>query len=64
LWLVRAAKALAALGGRDYVTPEDVQGAWRPVLRHRVVLAPNAEVEGVSSDEALGEILTRIPIPH
>jgi MoxR-like ATPase len=64
LWLVRAAKALGALAGRDYVTPEDIQLVFRPVLRHRIVLAPNAEVEGLSSDEALGEVLTRIAIPH
>jgi MoxR-like ATPase len=64
LWLVRAAKAIAALAGRDYVTPEDVQDVWRPVLRHRVVLAPAAEVEGMTSDEALAQVLKRVPIPH
>ena len=64
LWFVRAAKAVAAIAGRDYVTPEDVQGVCCPVLRHRIVLAPAAEVEGMTSDEALSQVLKRVPIPH
>jgi MoxR-like ATPase len=64
LWLVRAAKAVAALGARDYVTPEDVQAVFCPALRHRVVLEPGAEVEGMNSDEALRDAIKRVPIPH
>jgi MoxR-like ATPase len=64
LWLVRAAKAVAALGARDYVTPEDVQAVLCPALRHRVVLEPGAEVEGMNSDEALRDVIKRVPIPH
>jgi len=64
LWLVRAAKAVAALAARDYVTPEDVQAVWCPALRHRVVLEPGAEVEGLTTDQALREVVKRVPIPH
>jgi MoxR-like ATPase len=64
LWLVRAAKVIAALDGRDYVVPEDVQEVWYPAFRHRVVLDPGAEVEGLSSDEALRQVLQRIAVPH
>jgi MoxR-like ATPase len=64
LWLVRAAKAIAALSARNYVTPEDVQAVWCPALRHRVVLEPGAEVEGTSPDEALRDVIKRVPIPH
>jgi MoxR-like ATPase len=64
LWLVRAAKAVAALEGRDYVLPEDVQHVWLPVLRHRVILEPSAEVEGISSDEALRGVLRAVPTPQ
>jgi len=64
LWLARAAKAVAALEGRDYVLPEDVQEVWRPVLRHRVILEPSAEVEGTSPDEVLAGVLRAVPAPH
>ncbi len=64
LWLTRAAKALAAMGGRDYVLPEDVQRAWLPCFRHRVVIEPSAEVDGISADDALRQVLTRVPVPH
>ncbi len=64
LWLLRAAKASAALEGRDYVLPDDVQAVWAPVLRHRIMLEPTAEVEGVSPDEALASVLKVVPAPH
>jgi MoxR-like ATPase len=64
LWLVRAAKAVATLEGRDYVLPEDVQQVWLPVLRHRVILEPSAEVEGISSDEALRGVLRAVATPQ
>jgi MoxR-like ATPase len=62
--LVRAAKALAALEGRDFVLPEDVQEAWLPTLRHRVVLEPSAEVEGLRVDEALRRTLESVTVPR
>jgi MoxR-like ATPase len=64
LWMVRAAKSFAALEGRDFVLPEDVQAVIRPALRHRVVLEPGAEVEGMSPDDAVDEVVRGVPVPH
>jgi MoxR-like ATPase len=64
LLLLRAAKALAALGGRDFVLPEDVQEAWAPTLRHRIVLEPGAEVEGLRADDALRSVLESVTVPR
>jgi MoxR-like ATPase len=62
--LLRAAKAHAALAGRDFVLPEDVQASWLPALRHRVVLEPAAEVEGTTPDEALRRTLESVTVPR
>jgi MoxR-like ATPase len=64
LWLVRAAKAIASLAGRDYVIPEDIQQVWTPVLRHRIMLEPSAEVENLDADDALAGVLRAVPAPH
>ncbi len=64
LWMVRAAKAIAGLEGRNFVLPEDVQAVIRPALRHRVMLEPAAEVEGMSPDDALEEVVRSVPVPH
>jgi len=64
LLLLRAAKALAALDGRDFALPEDVQEAWLATLRHRVVLDPAAEVEGLVADEALRRTLESVTVPR
>ena len=52
------------LAGRDFVTPDDVKGLALPVLRHRVVLTPEAEVEGQTVDERLAAILATLPAPR
>src|SRR5208282_3892734 len=64
LWMVRAAKAIACLEGRGFVLPEDVQAIIRPMLRHRVVLEPSAEVEGMTPDDAVEEVVRGVPVPH
>jgi MoxR-like ATPase len=64
LMLLRAAKANAALEGRDYVLPEDVQEMWLPTLRHRIQLDPAAEVEGLNADDALERTLRGIAVPR
>jgi len=64
VWLLRAAKANAALEGRDFVLPEDVQEMWLPTLRHRVELDPAAEVEGASVDDALHRCLETVTVPR
>jgi MoxR-like ATPase len=62
--LLRAAKATAALAGRDYVLPEDVQEIWLPVLRHRIKLDPSVEVDGLRPDEALQHVLESVAVPR
>jgi MoxR-like ATPase len=64
LWMVRGAKAIAALEARDFVLPEDVQAVIRPTLRHRVVLEPGAEVEGTGPDDAVDEVVRAVAVPH
>ena len=64
LWMVRGAKAIAAIEGRDFVLPEDVQAVSRPTLRHRVVLEPGAEVEGMGPDDAVDEVARAVAVPH
>jgi MoxR-like ATPase len=64
LWMLRAAKAIAALEGRDFVLPEDIQQVFKPTLRHRIVLEPSAEVEGMSPDDAIDEVARAVPVPH
>jgi MoxR-like ATPase len=61
--LFRSSRASALLGGRDYVTPDDVKDMSAPVLRHRLRLSPELEVEGTQTDSILDEILRRIPVP-
>jgi MoxR-like ATPase len=64
LWMVRGAKAIATLEGRDFVLPEDVQAVIRPTLRHRVMLEPGAEVEGMGPDDAVDEVVRAVAVPH
>jgi MoxR-like ATPase len=64
LWMVRASKAIAAIEGREFVLPENVQAVIRPTLRHRLVLEPGAEVEGMTPDDAVDEVVRSVPVPH
>jgi MoxR-like ATPase len=64
LWMVRAAKAIACLEARNFVLPEDVQAVIGPTLRHRVMLEPSAEVEGMTPDEVVEEVVRSVPVPH
>jgi len=59
-----AVRARAALDGRDYAIPDDVQALLVPVLRHRVVLGPTAEIEGRTSDDVLTTIVNRMDAPR
>jgi MoxR-like ATPase len=61
--LQRAARAGAVFDGRDYVVPDDVKGRAVSVLRHRVTLAPELEVEGRTADEVIAGVLTRVVAP-
>ncbi len=62
--LAAASRALAALQGRDFVIPDDVKSLAIPVLRHRVNLSPSAEIEGLTSDRILREILDQTAAPR
>jgi MoxR-like ATPase len=61
--LMLVAKALAALAERDYVIPDDVKAAVLPALRHRVVLRPEAELEGLDTDRVLTDVLAAVEVP-
>ncbi|MGQ9876084.1 MAG: AAA family ATPase [Chloroflexus sp.] len=58
------AMVLAAIHDRNYVTPDDVKLPARPVLRHRIILRPEAEIEGLNPDIAINRILNRIEVPR
>jgi MoxR-like ATPase len=59
-----ASKAFAAMNGRDFVTPEDVKFIAVPVMRHRVILTPESEMEGIASDEVIKEIIDKVEVPR
>jgi MoxR-like ATPase len=62
--LLAAARARAALRGAEWVSPDDVKAMAAPVLRHRLVLRPEAELEGASPDELVAELLGAEPVPR
>jgi MoxR-like ATPase len=64
LMVLQAAKARAALQGRGHVVPDDVKAVARPVLRHRLLLKPGAEIDGFTADHVIDEILNRTEIPR
>ena len=62
--LFRVARAAALLAGRDFVTPDDVKAHAPAVLRHRVLIAPEIEIEGRTSDHVIASLLARVPAPQ
>ncbi len=62
--LLLAAKTWAAMQNRAYVTPDDVKFLARPVYRHRIILKPEAEIEGLTPDTAMARILARVDVPR
>lgn len=62
--LLRAAQAAALMDGREFAVPDDVKALAAPVLRHRIVVAPELELEGVTADQALRSIMDRIEVPR
>jgi MoxR-like ATPase len=64
LMVLTAAKARAALSGRGHVTPDDIKKVARPVLRHRVLLKPGAEIDGFKSEEIIDGILSKVEVPR
>jgi MoxR-like ATPase len=61
--LMAVAKAIAAVDGRDYVIPDDVKASTRPVLRHRIILRPEADLEGITPDQVLEDVLRAVEVP-
>jgi len=64
LAIVNAAKAVAAINGRDFVTPDDIILVAAPVLRHRIMLTPDKEMEGVTPDDVIAQIIQKIEVPR
>jgi MoxR-like ATPase len=64
LSIMRVAQAAAAFDGRDYLVPDDVKRAIPPVLRHRVMLKPEAELEGFDADRVLADVIAAVPVPR
>jgi MoxR-like ATPase len=61
--MMMASKAMAAIEGRDFLIPDDVKSAAPPILRHRVLLKPEADLEGISPDQVVAEVLAGIAVP-
>ncbi len=64
LAIMNASKAMAAINGRDFVTPDDILEVVYPVLRHRLILSPDKEMEGVSEDAVIRQIIQSMDIPR
>lgn len=62
--VLNASKALAAISGRDFVTPDDVQAIVPHVLRHRIILTPEREMEGASNDDVIAQLIQKIDVPR
>lgn len=64
LAIMNASKALAAMNGRDFVTPDDIKKISPSVLRHRIMLTPEREMEGITADKVVQQIIETIEIPR
>lgn len=64
LALMKTSKAMAAIKGRDFVTPDDIRDVSVPVLNHRLILSPEREMEGVTIDEVIKDIIESIEVPR
>lgn len=62
--LLNATKAYAAMNGRDFVTPDDIQFLLRPVIEHRIQLTPEAELQGISMEEVSQQIVQQVEVPN
>ena len=62
--LLLASKALAAMRSRDFATPDDIRDVTHPVLRHRLVMRSDAEIEGITADQVIEEILASVEVPR
>lgn len=61
--IMKTAKVKAAMSGRDFVIPEDIQFVTVPVMRHRIILSPEREMEGLTTDEAIATLISQVEVP-
>ncbi|MGB0862013.1 MAG: AAA family ATPase [Saprospiraceae bacterium] len=64
LAIMKTSKAVAAMGGRDFVTPDDIKTVAFPVLNHRIILMPEREMEGYTSEDVINDIIKKIEVPR
>lgn len=64
LSILKSAKSAAAIRGRDFVTPDDIQYVAEPVLNHRIILTPETEMEGGTAEDVIAEIIQKIEVPR
>ncbi|MEI6409033.1 MAG: MoxR family ATPase [Bacteroidota bacterium] len=64
LALMKSAKAVAAMDGRNYVTPDDIRYVSFPVLNHRIILTPEREMEGYTTREVIDDLVKKIEVPR
>lgn len=64
VFLMRATQAWAAMNGRDFITPEDIKAIIKPVLRHRITLTPEKEMEGSNTDKVIDLIVEKVEVPR
>ncbi len=64
LAIMKASKALAAINGRDFVSPDDIQSVTYPALNHRIILTPEREMEGYTAREVINDIIKKIEVPR
>ena len=62
--LLLASKTAAAMLGRDFVTPDEVKEMALPVLRHRIILRPEAGIDGLNADAVINAILNKVEVPR
>ncbi|MBK9285797.1 MAG: MoxR family ATPase [Sphingobacteriaceae bacterium] len=62
--ILNAAKASAAIQGRDFITPDDIKFVCPPVLRHRIILTPEKEMEGITTDAVIQQIIDKVEVPR
>jgi MoxR-like ATPase len=63
LSLQRVARARAAANGRNFIVPDDIKALAEPVLAHRLMVTPEAQLQGLSSATALADVLASVPVP-
>lgn len=64
LSILKASKTVAAMRGRDFVTPDDIQYVATPVLNHRIILSPDTEMEGIQSEDVISDMIAKVEVPR